>query len=146
MGGIPAFFLQMPKDWTEMRESRFSKRYDITEEKVNSFFFLIFLLALLALLHTFTLFSIKWFKSILYAGDGGSSSSGGWDLNPSGKCLPFQARGHCSLVLFVLFPPCVTCFQFQINGDRKREPGNKNDLIKRTDKFACFISFSFSKP
>lgn len=28
--------------------------------------------------------------------------------------------------LFVLLPPRVTLFQFQVNGDRKREPGNKN--------------------
>jgi len=56
----------------------------------------------------------------------------------------FQASGHCLPDLFVLLTPHVTCFWFHINGDREGEPGIKNEIVKRADKFACFISF-FSK-
>lgn len=80
-----------------------------------------------------------------HVGDDGSIFSCGWDLHPSCKCPHFQASGDCPPALFVLLPPCVTRFQFQINGDRKGEPGNKNEIVKRTDKFACFISFFFFK-
>ena len=129
-----------------MRERRFSNLYDIRGGKVNSFLFLIFFpLALLVLLHTLILFSIKWFKCMQHVGDGGSISSCGWDLHPSCKCPLFQASGRCSPALFVPLPPCVTRFQFQIKGDRKGEPGNKNEIVKRADKFACFISFFFCK-
>lgn len=53
--------------------------------------------------------------------------------------------GTGASALFVLLPPRVTLFQFRVNGDRKGAPGNKNEIVKRADKFACFISFFFSK-
>lgn len=80
-----------------------------------------------------------------YIDDGGSVSSCDQDLYASRKCPHFQASEHCHTAILVLLPPCVTFFQFQINGDRKGETRNKNKIVKRADKFACFISFFFFK-
>lgn len=80
-----------------------------------------------------------------HIGDGGSISFCGWDLLPSCKCPHFQASGHSPTALCLLLPPCMTYFQFHINGDRKGEPGNKNEIVKGADKFVYFIFFFFSK-
>lgn len=76
-----------------------------------------------------------------HIGDGGSISFCGWDLLPSCKCPHFQASGHSPTALCLLLPPCMTYFQFHINGDRKGEPGNKNEIVKGADKFVYFIFF-----
>lgn len=80
-----------------------------------------------------------------HIGDGGSISFCGWDLLSSCKCPHFQASGHSPTALCLLLPPSMTYFQFHINGDRKGQPGNKNEIVKGSDKFVYFIFFFFFK-
>lgn len=67
-----------------------------------------------------------------------------WLRSASFLQVPFQAGGHSPTALCLLLPPCMTYFQFQLKEHRKGEPGNKNEIIKRADKFAP--SYPFSSP
>lgn len=61
--------------------------------------------------------------------------------NLHGNVMTFRLAGIVPLLFGGFLPSYVTCFQLQINGCRK---GNRNKIVRRADKFACFIFFFFS--